>query len=260
MGPDSGWKTIVAGGSHFLALKQDGSLWGYGENTEGQLGPGPENFTTNFVRIGSDTNWVNVFALADTSFGVKNGGSVWRWGHFNFDSRGQWIMSSALQRHPEPELLCQEGTNWISLLDLYPNCLVLRKDGTVWATVPANELNIRGPKYPVALVPVKSHLLWTDMVNRGYGSLLSGLTTDGNLVVGVVLPDLSANSLFDSGTWQPSRYSDWIAIDAWGPVALAADGTLSGWRYSEWRGDRLTLLGPSRKPLWTLNVLTGGKK
>jgi alpha-tubulin suppressor-like RCC1 family protein len=34
------WQTVVAGGSHTVGLRDDGTLWTWGENSEGQLGNG----------------------------------------------------------------------------------------------------------------------------------------------------------------------------------------------------------------------------
>src|SRR5206468_6808373 len=45
IGTDAEWKSVVAGWMHFLMLKKDGSLWGWGRNDNGQLGPGPAQLT-----------------------------------------------------------------------------------------------------------------------------------------------------------------------------------------------------------------------
>lgn len=37
----AGWRAIAAGTSHSLALREDGTLWSWGDNTSGQLGFDP---------------------------------------------------------------------------------------------------------------------------------------------------------------------------------------------------------------------------
>src|SRR4029078_2468563 len=80
IGFDTNWKSIAAGSGHFLALKTDGTLWGWGQNDSGQLGPGPVQLKDGVTRIGKDTDWLKVFASQNTSVGVKRDGSMWKWG------------------------------------------------------------------------------------------------------------------------------------------------------------------------------------
>src|SRR5438445_358634 len=76
VGTDTDWKTVVAGYAHYLALKTDGSLWGWGANHSGQLGPGPAQVTNGMVRVGHDSDWLKIFASEHTSVGIKRDGSV----------------------------------------------------------------------------------------------------------------------------------------------------------------------------------------
>lgn len=47
----SGVKAVTGGGSHSLALKQDGSAWGWGDNSRGQLGNGTRTDRSSPVRV-----------------------------------------------------------------------------------------------------------------------------------------------------------------------------------------------------------------
>src|SRR5205814_3848395 len=62
LGTDSDWKVLAAGSGHFLALKADGSLWGWRGNWNGELGPRQKEFVDDPVRIGVDSDWAAVFA------------------------------------------------------------------------------------------------------------------------------------------------------------------------------------------------------
>ncbi|MFR9705049.1 hypothetical protein ACL00O_21495, partial [Aeromonas sanarellii] len=65
-----------------LALKTDGTLWGWGMNNYYQLGfaPAIEQQMTP-VQIGTDTDWVDLSSgTSGTNFAIKADGTIWGWG------------------------------------------------------------------------------------------------------------------------------------------------------------------------------------
>ncbi len=91
--------TAVSGAGHSMALKSDGSVWGWGHGNSGQVGDGvalPLPASTNHdvlspvqvVGLGPNaTNPVTAIAAGGAhSLAVKKDGSVWAWGH---DASGQ---------------------------------------------------------------------------------------------------------------------------------------------------------------------------
>lgn len=64
---------------HALAVKADGTLWGWGFNEEAQLLDLP---TANKVpaQLGTDTDWAGVTAIDYCSYGIKKDGTLWQWG------------------------------------------------------------------------------------------------------------------------------------------------------------------------------------
>ena len=83
---DTDWLMVSAGISNVFAVKTDGSLWGWGTNTSGQLGLTVTGTSSVRVptRIGGDSTWVEAQASLDSvaaaSFGRKSDGSLWVWG------------------------------------------------------------------------------------------------------------------------------------------------------------------------------------
>ena len=65
---------------HVLGLKQDGTLWSWGNNSRGQLGIGTTERHILPQQVGSDTNWTEVSAGPYWSMGKKADGSIWAWG------------------------------------------------------------------------------------------------------------------------------------------------------------------------------------
>lgn len=90
----SGVKQISAGYQHLLALKTDGSVWSWGDDSLGQLGNGrsgnltgeeyPErNWTDTPVKVLEHA--VSILADWDFSAAVQEDGSLWVWGNTYWD-------------------------------------------------------------------------------------------------------------------------------------------------------------------------------
>lgn len=78
----SSYKKIIAGDNHFLVIKSDSSLWGFGDNTYNQLGipKDSENYTTKLVKINSSVDWIDIAAGSSHSFGIDADGILYGWG------------------------------------------------------------------------------------------------------------------------------------------------------------------------------------
>jgi alpha-tubulin suppressor-like RCC1 family protein len=97
VGTATDWKVAVAGNGHFLALKDNNTLWAWGGGNNGQLG---NNSTTsiNFpTQIGIDTDWEIVEADNQCSFGIKTNGILYAWGRNIFGNLGNGTQINILQ-------------------------------------------------------------------------------------------------------------------------------------------------------------------
>ena len=55
------WKAVVSGHTHFLMLKKDGSLWGWGDDRYMRLlGGGPLALYAVPQRLGTNSYWIDV--------------------------------------------------------------------------------------------------------------------------------------------------------------------------------------------------------
>jgi len=92
----SEWKSVSAGKKFTLALKNDGSLWGWGENSYGQIGN--KMFSERRQPVQEDTNstWKQVSAGAEYSSALKeDDNSLWSWGNNSFGQLGDGNNSSS---------------------------------------------------------------------------------------------------------------------------------------------------------------------
>ncbi len=72
--------SISAGGSYTLAMKEDGTIWVWGENGDGQLGLGNTTDRKTPVQLTSLNNVIAIEAGITHSMALKSDGSVWNWG------------------------------------------------------------------------------------------------------------------------------------------------------------------------------------
>ena len=77
IGTDNNWKTVTMGVAHTMAIKTDGTLWGWGNNSSGQLGNGTQTSVKTPVQIGTDTDWSYVKAIDNRTYAVKQDGTLY---------------------------------------------------------------------------------------------------------------------------------------------------------------------------------------
>ena len=132
IGTDS-WKTVAVGRQHTIGIKTNGTLWGWGRNTENQLGDGTSTSKSSPIQIGSDTDWNIVTAGGAKSFAVKSNGSLYGAGTTNPGTPLPGAFNPVSRPVQAP------GTNWSSIQNKSivnsttgPVCAI-KSDGTLWA-------------------------------------------------------------------------------------------------------------------------------
>jgi alpha-tubulin suppressor-like RCC1 family protein len=87
---------VFAGAKHTLVLKKDGTLWGWGDNWDGQLGNGTTEPRSSPVQVGRNNDWASVSVGREHTVALKSDGTLWGWGRIGLAS---WEME---QRKIEP--------------------------------------------------------------------------------------------------------------------------------------------------------------
>lgn len=135
------WSGTVAGGTrHSVALKTNGTLWSWGDNSGGALGlsmvgSGPETEKRSEpIQIGTDTDWSTVKAGGWTTFARKTNGTLWGWGANSYGVLG--IPDNQSRSSPTQ---IGSDTNWSNNISIAGNvgapfyaAGAVRSNGTLW--------------------------------------------------------------------------------------------------------------------------------
>jgi alpha-tubulin suppressor-like RCC1 family protein len=123
------WKSVSVGGFHTMAVKTDGTLWGWGFNSSGPLGDNSViNKSSPVQTISGGANWLQVSSGGYASSGVKTDGTLWIWG---FNTRGQLGDNSVINKS-SPVQTISGGTNWKQVDVGICHTAAIKTDGSLW--------------------------------------------------------------------------------------------------------------------------------
>lgn len=117
--------SITSGAFHSLALRNDNTVWAWGNNRGGQLGDGTIYERNIPIQVADLYDVIDIAAGVDISFALQSDGTVWAWGRLDPSQPGDNTVRSPVQIH---------GLNNItSIVAGMSHLLALQSDGTVWA-------------------------------------------------------------------------------------------------------------------------------
>ncbi|OJU46117.1 MAG: hypothetical protein BGN96_06695 [Bacteroidales bacterium 45-6] len=123
------WSKIATmKGTFGLAIRADGTLWGVGDNSDGEHADGGTTKKTVFTQIGTDSNWMDVSAGQQQWIGLKKNGTLWGCG---VNTRGQLGDSTTISK----KIIIQIGkdSTWVKISMGGNHTLALKADGSLWA-------------------------------------------------------------------------------------------------------------------------------
>ena len=113
-----------------LAVKSDGTLWGWGANSNGPLGQNDEVSRSSPVQIGSETTWASG-SVGSCAIVTKTDGTLWGWGSELIGGIGQ---NDRVARSSPTQI--GGGTDWATGIGKQGNGYIsqaIKTDGTLWA-------------------------------------------------------------------------------------------------------------------------------
>lgn len=175
------WARVSSGHSHAVGLKNDGTLWTWGLNTQGQLGNNNATSQSSPVQtISTAVNWCTVAAHGCMSAGLKTDGTLWLWG-INLGLLGN---NNTIARS-SPVQTVSTGTDWrqISINGVF-NTQAIKVNGTLWSW----GCNVSGGlgnndtisrSSPVQTISTGTN--WRTLASLNGGNVGGAIKTDGTL-------------------------------------------------------------------------------
>lgn len=126
------WIAVDTGFSHTLAIRNDGTLWSWGQSASGSqvYGALGENIANRCIpkQVGTDTDWVSISAGNHYSLAIKANGTLWACGS------NQGYGSTGFSTMADTYILTQVGTstNWKSVSAGNFLAMGIKTDGTLW--------------------------------------------------------------------------------------------------------------------------------
>jgi len=123
------WKQVsCARGTNMIAVKTDGSLWTWGDNSNGQLGTNDATSrSTPVTTFAGGNNWKQV-SIGYGMAAIKTDGTLWTWGE---NDNGQLGINAAGSRST-PVTTFAGGNNWKSVDCGYKHNTAIKTDGSLW--------------------------------------------------------------------------------------------------------------------------------
>jgi alpha-tubulin suppressor-like RCC1 family protein len=181
IGGDNDWRVVAVGAAQNLAIKSNGTLWVWGANDSGQLGDGTTVTRYEPLQIGTNANWTAVAGGGAHSVALQADGSLWAWGANCRGQLGDGTMRDA--RRPRRIGL---STNWVRIAAGSVHTAALRADGTLWT--------------------------WGDNSLDQLGNGISGKVATPQLMLNLTDAPPSLSGISDQFTWQDTPL---------GPLALS---------------------------------------
>src|SRR3990172_6090679 len=125
----TGIVATAGGGSHTVALKNDGTVWAWGNNDSGQLGDGTSGANRQTpVQVNGLSGIITIAAGTSHTIALKNDGTVLAWGNNDSGQLGD-DTSGTNRLTPVP---VSGLTGVADIASGASHSLAIKKDGTVW--------------------------------------------------------------------------------------------------------------------------------
>lgn len=173
------WKQVAGGQVSMFAIKADGTLWGWGSNSQGILGDNSITTRSSPVQtVSSGTNWKLVSAGTYHACAIKTDGTLWLWGRNN----GGQLGDNSITSKSSPVQTVSGGTNWKALSGGREMTVSIKTDGTLWLWGRNNYGNLGDNTIASKSSPIQTVSGGTNWRQiSSYGGSVAAIKNDGTL-------------------------------------------------------------------------------
>jgi alpha-tubulin suppressor-like RCC1 family protein len=133
LGRDTDWTWVSTSDGHTAALKENGTLWVWGNNVDARLGVGPTVNSTcrHPYQVGRDRDWATVVAGDAYTMALKKNGSLWAWGV----NTGGCLGAPTVTQVQQAPIQIGTDKDWVKIFTGWRGfgSFGIKKDGTLWA-------------------------------------------------------------------------------------------------------------------------------
>jgi alpha-tubulin suppressor-like RCC1 family protein len=235
IGGGTTWSQVSASFNVVFAVKTDGTLWGMGANSTGQLGNGAtaNSQTSPNTVAGGGTSWRQVSTSdGSATAAIKTDGTLWTWGSGTNGGLGNGSTANT----SSPGTVAGGGTTWSQVAVGSYHAAAVKTDGTLWTwgynfygQLGSGTTTDRSSPGTTA----GAGTTWRQVSTGGYyivaiktdGTLWTwGFGTYGVLGNGSTASTSSPNTVAGGGTtWRQ------VSANYYGSAGIKTDGTLWTW-------------------------------
>ena len=238
--PGTNWKYVDSNNTddgYCMALKTDGTLWGWGRNENGEQGRNDTVYRSSPTQVGSDTTWSQVTTCGrqDGCIATKTDGTLWAWGH---NEQGRLGLNQSAPTKISSPTQVGSDTTWPTedhkIDGDGARGAAIKTDGTLWMWGKGSNQGQLGQNERVSYsspVQVGTDSTWKYIKLNEDGNMAT--KTDGTLWAWgySASGELALNNLtsYSSPTQIPGSTWDYIDLNWSMGMGTKTDGTLWVW-------------------------------
>ena len=230
------WVTVAAGYRNSVGIKNDGTLWTWGNNADGQLGDNTIIHRSSPVQtVAGGTNWKQCSAGYSMA-AIKTDGTLWTWGRGNSGELGD---NTAIKKS-SPVQTFSGGTDWSTVTMGSSHAMAIKTNGTLWLWG-ANNYGQIGDNSSIAksfpVQTVSGGTNWAKLSKTIGSTVSAAIKTDGTLWLwgrgGTGAMGDNTSIAKSSPVQTIAAGTNWANVaTSIHVVATKTDGTLWTWGYS----------------------------
>jgi alpha-tubulin suppressor-like RCC1 family protein len=228
----------VAKGPNFsVVVRNDGTLWAWGDNTYGQLGDGTNTFRYTPVQIGTASNWKAVWVGDFHTAAIKTDGTLWVWGRNNYGQLG--VGTNDDYNIP---IQINLAKNWSTVACGMFTTYAIKTDGNLWVWGRNNygQLGDGTKTDKNTPIQISSTIGWKKIApneSTSSNSFTTAIKTDGTFWFwgfnfSSTFTTVSNNISRNTSYLTPTQYNSSIWISIGGAFGIQNNGTLWNFNYS----------------------------